>query len=1438
MRDTCSSRRRARFALAAATFAAAALARPVAASTDVSWIPGISWYWNNPSCWSGGVVPTNGVERYNVFLPADSNVQVNLFPTIDNLTLAGTANLQVLNGYWLQLVGNGSTATLANAGSIELMSSTAWTDLLLNGGTTQLIGGGLIRLQNYTRLYGSGTVVNLDNTIAGNGYVGADAIAIVNHGTLLANVSGATLELNPNGNGVSNTATLLAANGGILALNGAYGGGFNNTGGTFAALDGSAIVLFNNAAVTGGVFTTVGSGVIRTGTGHSAGIAGVTNLGNISLVDNSQLDFGGSIVNNGSINVLSTTSWTNFNIPGGTTTLSGGGTINLNNWGRIIGAGTLVNVDNLIHGRGYVGGDAVAIVNQAAGVINADISGQTLLLNPNTNGLQNDGTMLASAGGDLLLDGAYGGVFTNNGTLQAQAGSTVRFLNDPSLVGGTLATAGDGWIGPVGGHSARFYSVTNTGSLRLAGNTSGGFYTSLINSGSVSLEGNSEWTHFLLQAGGTFTLSGGGTIAMNGIYSRIAGAGSLENVDNTIRGRGLLGDESISIINRAAGLISADIPGGILRLAPADISGTEQDLLNQGTIQAINGGILQFTGAYGGVFTNQNIIRALDASTILFFDNASIVGGTLATAGSGSLRTLAGHSDLLRDVTLAGHYTGEDNTITNLYGTFTNLGSLDLDANGAYTWLNVASSTLTLLGGGTINLNSSHPSGSYAVLAGSGTLVNVDNVIRGQGQIGAEAITVVNQNLIRADVAGRTLLLNPNFNGLHNSGTLLATNGATLQFSGAYGGDFQNNGGTIQADDASEALLTQNAAVIGGMLSTSGSGSLCLLAGQNASLTDLTNAGRFVISSTAGLYLYGNISNTGSITVAGAPDYAWLRAGSGATVTLNGGGTVHMNGPYARVSGGGTLVNADNTIRGQGAIGDESIAVVNQPGGVIDADVSGQILFLNPNINGLLNQGLLRASNGGILRLLGDYGGAFTNAATISASGGSEIQIANNAQLSGGTVTTDSASMFRLLPSHTAHLSNLTLSGRTVIDNAAACYVSGAVSNLGSILVDGSSNYTYLCVESGSAAFTGNGTVNLAGPYAIISGGGTFINAGNTIRGFGYIGANAISVINEGAIIAEGGVLDLDPVAGGLFINSGTLMATSGGTLQFNGAYGGTFTGPGWLSIDADAGVQLVNNPVIAFGNVLNNGAFNNINTQSFARIEGSGSMSLTSGTLTADVLRQHSLSMAVSTRVNIRPNGTSSSTSRLESLSMAGADVIDLADNDLVIDYTGTSPYATIKDAVISAWHHGAWDGYGITTSHADALHGLGYAEASDAFYTVPAMFSGVSIDDSSILLKYTFYGDANLDGAVDLNDLYQLATHWKAAGDWVAGDFNYDGIVNVKDLTLLAINWQAGVGTPISTPLGSMLASLGLPQTGLPEPIAGCIPATFLILLRRSRA
>ena len=49
-----------------------------------------------------------------------------------------------------------------------------------------------------------------------------------------------------------------ASNGGFLLLNGNGGGGFDNTGGTISALDGSQVQLTNGAAITGGTLTTVG----------------------------------------------------------------------------------------------------------------------------------------------------------------------------------------------------------------------------------------------------------------------------------------------------------------------------------------------------------------------------------------------------------------------------------------------------------------------------------------------------------------------------------------------------------------------------------------------------------------------------------------------------------------------------------------------------------------------------------------------------------------------------------------------------------------------------------------------------------------------------------------------------------------------------------------------------------------------------------------------------------------------------------------------------------------------------------------------------------------------------------------------------------------------------------------------------------------------------
>ena len=53
--------------------------------------------------------------------------------------------------------------------------------------------------------------------------------------------------------------------------------------------------------------------------------------------------------------------------------------------------------------------------------------------------------------------------------------------------------------------------------------------------------------------------------------------------------------------------------------------------------------------------------------------------------------------------------------------------------------------------------------------------------------------------------------------------------------------------------------------------------------------------------------------------------------------------------------------------------------------------------------------------------------------------------------------------------------------------------------------------------------------------------------------------------------------------------------------------------------------------------------------------------------------------------------------------------------------------------------------------------------------------------------------YGDANLDGIVDIQDLTIVANNWQQSlNSWADGDMNGDGIVDIQDFTIVANHWQ----------------------------------------------
>ncbi len=152
----------------------------------------------------------------------------------------------------------------------------------------------------------------------------------------------------------------------------------------------------------------------------------------------------------------------------------------------------------------------------------------------------------------------------------------------------------------------------------------------------------------------------------------------------------------------------------------------------------------------------------------------------------------------------------------------------------------------------------------------------------------------------------------------------------------------------------------------------------------------------------------------------------------------------------------------------------------------------------------------------------------------------------------------------------------------------------------------------------------------------------------------------------------------------------------------------------------------------------------------------------------------------------------------------------LDLKDNDLAYDYTGSSVLGTwngsaydgVTGMLASGNAGGTWSGSGIVTSMSAATGGntlttLGVGEASDVLGASGGSWDGVSVDGTTVLVKYTYGGDANLDGVVNGDDYFQIDSGFPASGHgWVNGDFNYDGLINGDDYFMIDSNFPAQGG------------------------------------------
>jgi len=159
-----------------------------------------------------------------------------------------------------------------------------------------------------------------------------------------------------------------------------------------------------------------------------------------------------------------------------------------------------------------------------------------------------------------------------------------------------------------------------------------------------------------------------------------------------------------------------------------------------------------------------------------------------------------------------------------------------------------------------------------------------------------------------------------------------------------------------------------------------------------------------------------------------------------------------------------------------------------------------------------------------------------------------------------------------------------------------------------------------------------------------------------------------------------------------------------------------------------------------------------------------------------------------------------------VSSLAIDTTGKIDLAGNKMIVHATGgtlASVLGNVTGWLMTGFGAGPthWNGSGINSSTAlnDTNHITAVGMMSNAFFSGQRVstFAGESVSASDILIRYTYYGDANLDGTLNGGD-YAITDNGFNFGlpGFGNGDFNYDGLINASDYALLdnAYNLQGG--------------------------------------------
>jgi PEP-CTERM motif len=134
----------------------------------------------------------------------------------------------------------------------------------------------------------------------------------------------------------------------------------------------------------------------------------------------------------------------------------------------------------------------------------------------------------------------------------------------------------------------------------------------------------------------------------------------------------------------------------------------------------------------------------------------------------------------------------------------------------------------------------------------------------------------------------------------------------------------------------------------------------------------------------------------------------------------------------------------------------------------------------------------------------------------------------------------------------------------------------------------------------------------------------------------------------------------------------------------------------------------------------------------------------------------------------------------------------LDMTGNDMIV-HNGSLANITsqLKEGYnLSGGGPTFWNGSeGIVCSTASGiLTGLGVEQNSSGGVAIVTSFDGQTVGTTDVLVKYTYMGDANLDGVINMDDYALIDNGFNNhLTGWRNGDFNYDGTIDSNDYILI---------------------------------------------------